>query len=184
MALTTTPSAPSSRSRSPASSCSGQRSAPPNRGARAPPATASLRMRPGSARAVPRAPARLQRSRDRLGLADGQLARLVGVQEVDLVEGHKARHLPRSDLLEHRVHRGDDAPPLLRLRRIDQRPTIRSASTVSSSVAWKASTSWCGSLRMKPTVSVTRYWRPWWGRRAWSGRACGRAFRPPPPRPR
>ena len=33
---------------------------------------------------------------------------------------------------------------------------IRSASSASSSVAPKASTSWCGSLRMKPTVSVRR----------------------------
>ena len=38
--------------------------------------------------------------------------------------------------------------------------TIRSASTVSSSVALKASTSSCGSLRMKPTVSVSRKRRP------------------------
>ena len=38
--------------------------------------------------------------------------------------------------------------------------TIRSAPIASSSVAEKASTSWCGSLRMKPTVSVSRYWRP------------------------
>ena len=32
----------------------------------------------------------------------------------------------------------------------------RSATSVSSSVAAKPSTSWCGSRRMKPTVSVTR----------------------------
>ena len=38
--------------------------------------------------------------------------------------------------------------------------TIRSAPSASSSVAEKASTSWCGSLRMNPTVSVSRYWRP------------------------
>ena len=34
--------------------------------------------------------------------------------------------------------------------------TIRSASTVSSSVALNASTSWWGSFSMKPTVSVSR----------------------------
>jgi len=34
--------------------------------------------------------------------------------------------------------------------------TIRSARTVSSRVALNASTSWCGSLRMKPTASVSR----------------------------
>ena len=34
-----------------------------------------------------------------------------------------------------------------------------SASTTSSSVALKDSTSWCGSLRMKPTVSLSNaFW--------------------------
>ena len=33
--------------------------------------------------------------------------------------------------------------------------TSRSASTTTSSVDWNASTSWWGSLRMKPTVSVS-----------------------------
>ena len=32
--------------------------------------------------------------------------------------------------------------------------------SVSSSVAAKPSTSWCGRRRMKPTVSVSRYLRP------------------------
>ena len=37
--------------------------------------------------------------------------------------------------------------------------TIRSAYSASSRVDLKASTSWCGSFRMKPTVSTSRHSR-------------------------
>ena len=88
-------------------------------------------------------------------------AALVGVQLVDLVQDQQAsacrpRRSPPARRRQPGSSRSSSSSPT------DASTTcrIRSALTVSSRVALNASTSWCGSLRMKPTVSVTRYARP------------------------
>ena len=70
------------------------------------------------------------------------------------------RALAGADLLEHVLDGADHLEHLVLLLEASTTWRIRSASRVSSSVAPNASTSWCGSLRMNPTVSVKRNWRP------------------------
>ena len=71
------------------------------------------------------------------------------------------------DLLEHVLDRAGHGQQLLLAARWRRRRAGRGRrSWVSSSVAANASTSWCGSLRMKPTVSVIRNVRPLQAQRA------------------
>ena len=93
----------------------------------------------------------------RAAVAQLEHAPLVRVEQVGLVQDEQPRARARADLLEHVVDRAASsrrAPPREPRRR--RRAGSGRRSTVSSSVALKASTSWCGSLRMKPTVSVTQ----------------------------
>ena len=81
-------------------------------------------------------------------------ARLASRRQVGLVEHQQLGHVAGADLVEHRRARrrsgrsgsGADASTTW---------TSRSASATTSSVDLNASTSWWGSLRTKPTVSVS-----------------------------
>ena len=76
------------------------------------------------------------------------------VEEVGLVERDEPRLVAGAELVED----GLDGRAVLRRRGASEASTTStrtSARLTSSSVARKASTSWCGSLWMKPTVSVT-----------------------------
>ena len=91
------------------------------------------------------------------GWRERDLAALLLVEQVGLVEDQQPRLLAGADLLEHLVDRAHvDAGAAPRGSEASTTCRIRSASTVSSSVALKASTSWWGSFSMKPTVSVSR----------------------------
>ena len=87
-------------------------------------------------------------------MAERQLAPALLVDRVGLVEHEQARLVAGADLLEHVLdgarHRDSSSSGAL----ASTTCSSRSARCVSSSVAPNASTSWCGSLRMKPTVSV------------------------------
>ena len=159
-ACTRTPAAVSSRSRSPASSCSSDSTRAAlerdqqldrRRGARGSCAR--------SARRSSSRPSPVER-RDEHGARGGAArshAPLVVVQQVGLVQDQQARARPRRRsrrarrrpraIISSSSSSGADASTTCR---------IRSALTVSSSVALNASTSWWGSLRMNPTVSVSR----------------------------
>ena len=113
----------------------------------------------------------------RLGMAEAELLAALGVHRVRLVEDEQPRALARADLLEHLVDGPDHLLHLLLRRDASTTCRIRSDMRVSSSVAPNASTSWWGSLRMKPTVSVSRYGRSWSRGGAGSDRACGTAGR-------
>ena len=107
----------------------------------------------------------------------------VGVEQVGLVEHEQPRRArrrrsprARRSTAPHHLHQ-----LLLGRRGVDARARAGRRSRVSSSVAPNASTSWWGSLRMKPTVSVSRYGAA--AERAacaWSGRACGTGGRARP----
>ena len=67
------------------------------------------------------------------------------------------RQLAGADLVQHLIDRRDrSSSPLVVGRDASTTCSTRSATSVSSSVDANPSTSWCGSRRMKPTVSVTR----------------------------
>ena len=92
-----------------------------------------------------------------LRVAEGELAAALVVERVGLVEHEQARLLAAADLLQHVLDRAGHRRQLLLVGALASTTcSSRSARLVSSSVAPKASTSWWGSLRMKPTVSVTR----------------------------
>ena len=123
------------------------------------------------ARAALRRPHRSRpRSRPRRGTVARSRARSLVVEQVELVEREEPRDLRRADLAEHLVH-GGDVDVRFRMRRIDH-VDKRSALATCSSVDWNASTRPCGSLRMKPTVSVTTTGR---GSRAGAGARWDRA---------
>ena len=93
-------------------------------------------------------------------MREAQLLAALGVERVGLVEHEQARAVARPDLLEDVLDRAQHLVHLLLGdRRVDD-VQHEVGHRVSSSVAPNASTSWWGSLRMKPTVSVIRYGRP------------------------
>ena len=95
-------------------------------------------------------------SLDGARVAECELAPALVVQQVDLVQREQPRPLRDADFGKHVVHRGQH------LRELAFRhggvghvhDQIRPHRLLG--VAENASTSWCGSLRMKPTVSVRR----------------------------
>ena len=94
-------------------------------------------------------------------MAEAQLLAAVVVDPVGLVEHEQPRPLAGADLVERRPRpRAVIATISSSSTDASTTWTMRSARRVSSSVAPNASTSWWGSLRMKPTVSVMRYGRP------------------------
>ena len=112
-------------------------------------------------RQVVEALARQRAHQDPVGVAVAQLVALLGVERVDLVEHEQPRAVAGADLLEHVLDGAQHLQAVVLLGGgVDARAGPGRRSVVSSSVAPKASTSWWGSLRMKPTVSVSRYGRP------------------------
>ena len=163
-ARTRTPSGVSSRSISPASVV--QLGEPPALGVgheQLDAAAACARTRARCARAAPPGP---RPWRAETSAASGwrrlQLAAALVVEQVGLVEHEQARRArrrrsPRARPRPRASSRGSSPP---RRRGVERRAGPGRPASVSSSVAANASTSWCGSLRMKPTVSVSRYVRP------------------------
>ncbi len=131
---------------------------PRRRGPAARPRTAAARTRPRSARSAPPCPRRSPpTTRTASGWRWASSARRSLVDLVGLGQHQQPRRLVGGDLDQDVLDRAGHlrrAPP----RRTEASTTcrIRSARRVSSSVAPNASTSWWGSLRMKPTVSVSR----------------------------
>ena len=74
-------------------------------------------------------------------------------EQVRLVVGDEARLVAGAELVEHRLD-GARGAPAAWASAASTTSTSTSARFTSSSVARNASTSWCGSLWMKPTVSV------------------------------
>ena len=116
------------------------------------------RTRPRSARAGGRAPCpRAAETSTRVGMQAPQLRAALGVDQVGLVEHEQARRSRRRRSPRARSRRRASISSSSSSSALASTTCrIRSASRVSSSVAPNASTSWCGSLRMKPTVSVTQ----------------------------
>ena len=128
------------------------RAAPAARPARTAPAKKSAIRASSSSRP---SPVRAE-TRTASGFAFSSRRRATGSSRSILFSTSSRGDLPRADLVEHLLDRGAArrAPP--RRREASATWRIRSPASVSSSVEANASTRPCGSLRMKPTVSVSR----------------------------